>query len=129
MTDADLFHALGEDGLARIVSAFYRRVPADDILGPMYQQAIAHSGGSIADAEKRLLEFLIFRFGGPDRYVQQRGHPRLRMRHMPFSIDQHAARHWIAIMAASMDECAIHGETRTILDRYFAATAMFMVNK
>src|SRR5580658_6455967 len=58
----------------------YRQVPADDVLGPIYP---AHD---LPGAEQRLRDFLIFRFGGPATYLEQRGHPRLRMRHAPFSI-------------------------------------------
>lgn len=129
MTDSDVFKVLGEEGLEKLVAAFYRRVRTDEVLGPMYEQSMRMTGETIEHAEKRLREFLVFRFGGPDRYVQERGHPRLRMRHMPFAIDPDAAKRWIALMGASMDECGIAGEMRTVMDRYFGPTAMFMVNR
>jgi hemoglobin len=75
--DHEIYVAVGEDGFHRLIAAFYRQVPSDDILGPMYPAA------DIAGAEQRLRDFLIGRFGGPQRYIEDRGHPRLRMRHMP----------------------------------------------
>ena len=68
---------IGQDGFERLVGAFYRQIPDDDVLGPIYP---AHD---LAGAEQRLRDFLIFRFGGPAVYLEQRGHPRLRIRHAP----------------------------------------------
>src|SRR6476659_8139676 len=82
LLDTQVFSLIGEEGFARLVAAFYRRVPADDVLGPLYPPA------DLAGAERRLRDFLVMRFGGPDRYAQTRGHPRLRMRHGRFLIDQ-----------------------------------------
>ena len=73
MDDQEVFALIGEDGFSRLVAAFYRRVPLDDILGPMYPAQ------DLQGAEERLRNFLIFRFGGPPRHIEQRGHPRLRM--------------------------------------------------
>ena len=81
MTDEQVFASIGEEGFARLIRAFYAQVPDDPILGAMYPK------DDLAGAEQRLRDFLIGRFGGPQRYVEQRGHPRLRMRHMPFAID------------------------------------------
>src|SRR5436853_576961 len=82
---------VGEDGFTRLVAAFYRHVPNDDILGPMYA---AHD---LEGAEQRLRDFLIYRFGGPQRYIEQRGHPRLRARHIPFRVDQAARDRWMQL--------------------------------
>src|SRR4051812_47798858 len=84
ISDGDVFGLIGEEGFRRLVAAFYRRVPADPVLGRMYPP------DDLDAAEQRLAGFLIQRFGGPDAYSQARGHPRLRMRHAPFTID-HAA--------------------------------------
>src|SRR5665213_1734805 len=88
LLDTKVYGLIGDDGFNRLVAAFYKRVPEDDILGPMYQ------GRNMADAEWRLREFLVGRFGGPMRYVEKRGHPRLRMRHAPFIINQTARDRW-----------------------------------
>ena len=92
LTAEQVYGRIGEEGFARLVGAFYAQVPADDILGPMYP---AHD---LAAAEVRLRDFLVGRFGGPPRYIEQRGHPRLRMRHMPFAIDQAARDRWMQLM-------------------------------
>ena len=76
----NIYGIIGENGIARLIAAFYRQVPADDILRPMYPEE------DLAGAEMRLREFLVFRFGGPQRYIAQRGHPRLRMRHASFPL-------------------------------------------
>ena len=84
MEDGEVYQLIGEDGFIRLIAAFYRQIPNDDVLGPLYP---AHD---FAGAEKRLRDFLIFRFGGPARYIEDRGHPRLRMRHAPFPVGQMA---------------------------------------
>ena len=80
MREADVYALVGEAGLARLVAAFYRRVPQDDILGPMYPAL------DLEGSEQRLRDFLIYRFGGPDTYIRERGNPQLRMRHIQFSV-------------------------------------------
>src|ERR1022692_2603256 len=67
----DIYSQIGEEGFARLVGAFYKQIPGDSVLGPMY------AGRDMGEAEQRLRDFLIFRFGGPSRYLDQRGHPRL----------------------------------------------------
>ena len=57
-------------------------------------------------AEQRLRDFLIYRFGGPPLYIEQRGHPRLRMRHAPFPIGQGARDRWLQLMDRALDEAA-----------------------
>lgn len=74
---SSVYPVLGEEGFVRLVAAFYRQVPADELLGPMYPP------NELAAAEQRLRDFLVYRFGGPQRYIEERGHPRLRMRHAP----------------------------------------------
>ena len=93
MQEAEIFARIGEEGIARVVGAFYRRVPQDDVLGPMYPPE------DLAGAEARLRDFLTYRFGGPVRYLEQRGHPRLRARHAPFGINQKARDRWMLLMS------------------------------
>ncbi len=123
MTEDQIYHAIGEDGFTRLIASFYRRVPADDILGPMYP------ADDLPGAEERLRDFLVGRFGGPMRYVEQRGHPRLRMRHAPFAIDERARDRWIELMMAAMDEAALPAEVNQILEPFFRQTADFMRNR
>ena len=115
--------ALGEDGFARLVAAFYRRVREDDLIGPMYPPE------DWEGAERRLADFLIFRFGGSERYLQERGHPRLRMRHVPFSIGEAERDRWLKLMGAAMDEMGLAGEARVNLEAFFDQVADFMRNR
>ena len=121
--DTDVYAQIGEDGFARLVRAFYAQVPLDDVLGPMYP------GEDLAGAEQRLRDFLVGRFGGPQRYIEQRGHPRLRARHAPFVIDQHARDRWAALMTRALDHTALPPESDAVLREFFDATATFMINR
>lgn len=123
MDDAEIYARIGEDGFTRLVAAFYRQVPGDDILGPMYPP------DDLAGAEARLRDFLIGRFGGPPRYIQQRGHPRLRMRHAPFPIDEAARNRWVQLMGRALDEAAIPEEAAAMLREFFDAVATMMINR
>lgn len=120
---AGLFALIGEQGFTDLVAAFYAQVPGDDILGPMYPPH------DMAGAERRLREFLIYRCGGPPRYIQERGHPRLRMRHGPFAIDQRARDRWLQLMTNAMDQVALAGEARARLHAFVADVATFLINR
>jgi hemoglobin len=123
LTEEQVYGRIGEEGFARLVRAFYAQVPGDDILGAMYP---AHD---LAAAEVRLRDFLVGRFGGPPRYIEQRGHPRLRMRHMPFAIDQAARDRWIQLMDRALHEAALDPEATALLREFLAAMATFMINQ
>lgn len=121
--ETEVYARIGEDGFARLVRSFYAQVPDDEILGPMY------AGRNLADAEARLRDFLVGRFGGPMRYVERRGHPRLRMRHAPFAIDQVARDRWMALMTRALDQAALPPEADAVLRPFLDATATFMINR
>jgi hemoglobin len=123
LLDTRLYKLLGEDYFVRLTAAFYRRVATDDLLGTMYPKH------DLAGAEERLRGFLIQRFGGPQTYSERRGHPRLRMRHAPFRIDQAARDRWVALMSAALDEVKTPDNARPALDRFFADAATFMINR
>jgi len=123
ISDQMVYEVLGEEGFARLVAAFYKRVPSDDILGPMYPKE------DMAGAEQRLRDFLVFRFGGPQRYVEQRGHPRLRARHMPFVITPAGRDRWLKLMEEAMVEAKIPEQIVPVLRRFFVQAADFMVNR
>jgi hemoglobin len=123
LTEEQVYTRIGEEGFARLVRGFYAQVPADEILGPMYP---AHD---LAAAEVRLRDFLVGRFGGPARYIEQRGHPRLRMRHMPFTIDQAARDRWMQLMNRALDEAALDPEATALLRGFLEAMATFMINQ
>ena len=118
-----VYELIGEDGFNRLIGAFYRQIPDDDILGPMYP---AHDWEG---AEERLRDFLIFRFGGPGRYLEKRGHPRLRMRHAPFAIDQAARDRWMELMTAAIDEVGVERQYRDYLEQFLGGIATFLINR
>jgi hemoglobin len=122
MDDSEIFQAIGADGFTRLVAAFYRQVPGDDILGPMYPP------DDLEGAEQRLRDFLIGRFGGPPRYIEQRGHPRLRMRHAPFTINAAARNRWVELMSRALDEAAFPRQVELALRPFFEGVASMMMN-
>jgi hemoglobin len=118
-----VYDLIGDEGFQCLVAAFYRRVPHDDLLGPMYPD---HDWPG---AEMRLRSFLIYRFGGPPRYIEERGHPALRMRHGPFAITPAARDRWLALMEEALEEAAFPPEARQVLQAFFAQTATFLINR
>ena len=123
MNEEEVYDRIGEDGFTRLIRAFYAQVPNDPILGPMYPKE------DLAGAEQRLRDFLVGRFGGPPRYIEQRGHPRLRMRHMPFAIDAAARNQWVTVMNRALDETKLPDDVTLLLREFFAGVATFMINR
>ena len=119
----EIYGRIGEEGFERLVHAFYAQVPGDGILGPMYPQH------DLAGAEVRLRDFLIGRCGGPPRYVEQRGHPRLRMRHAPFVINQAARDRWMQLMDRALDTAQLPTDVRPLLREFLDGVATFMINR
>jgi len=104
-----------------LVDAFYRHIETDPILRPMYPK-------ELEAAKRHLSLFLIQRFGGPTTYNDQRGHPRLRMRHVPFVIGQPERDAWLTNMLAAIEETPAFHPYREQLVRYFTDSADFLVN-
>ena len=123
MEEHELYNAIGEDGFTRLVHAFYAQVPQDDVLGPLYP------AGDFAGAEERLRDFLIYRFGGPARYIENRGHPRLRMRHAPFPVDPAARDRWLQLMDKALTQVNLPPDSEQVLRAYFESTAHAMMNR
>ena len=123
MTDSEVYATVGDEGFHRLVAAFYRQVPADDMLGPMYPAE------DLPGAEERLREFLIGRFGGPPRYIEQRGHPRLRMRHAPFAITPGARERWLQLMTRALDEVRFPPDADVLLREFFDSVSTMMINR
>ena len=124
MIDEGAIYAhVGEEGFATLVRGFYAQVPGDEILGPLYPAE------DLAGAEERLRDFLVGRFGGPQRYIEQRGHPRLRMRHAPFRIDQRARDRWMTLMNRALDRAGFPEDVTSVLRSFFDQTATFMINR
>jgi hemoglobin len=72
--------------------------------------------------------FLIQYFGGPRTYLDVRGHPRLRARHMPFVIDQQARDHWLQHMLDAIDDVGVEEPARSVMRQYFERASEFMIN-
>lgn len=123
MTEEDVYSTIGEEGFGRVIRSFYAQVPNDPILGPMYPK------DDLAGAEERLRDFLIGRFGGPQRYIEQRGHPRLRMRHLPFAIDTAARNRWVMLMDRALEDANLPDEATALLREFFHGVATFMINR
>jgi len=123
MQELEVYSMIGAEGFTRLVSAFYRQVPQDDVLGPMYTMR------DLSGAEQRLRDFLIGRFGGPQTYIEQRGHPRLRARHSPFPINETARDRWMRLMDNALGEASLPGEAEQVLRKFFNEMSTFMINQ
>ena len=123
MQELEVYSMIGAEGFAQLVAAFYRQVPQDDLLGPMYPTQ------DLPGAEQRLRDFLIGRFGGPQTYIEQRGHPRLRARHSPFPIDQTVRDRWMRRMNSAFGEAALPAEAEQVLRKFLDGMSSFMINQ
>jgi len=109
--------------MRQLVARFYAQIPGDDVLGPMYDPR------ELAAAEKRLADFLIYRTGGPQTYVQERGHPRLRARHAPFAVTPLARDRWWALMERALTEGQWPAAAAEALRGFLQQTATFLINR
>ena len=120
---ADVFVAAGgEETFRRLVGRFYEAVAHDPELRPIYPEE------DLSGATERLTMFLIQYWGGPNTYSQQRGHPRLRMRHQPFAIGQKQRDAWLRHMTAAVDSLELVPGVRKALLDYFEAASTAMIN-
>jgi len=106
-----------------LVTQFYRSVEADPTLRPLYPEP------DLAGARHRLTLFLIQYWGGPTTYDDERGHPRLRMRHAPFAIGPAERDRWLVHMRAAVAEQAPPEDVATELEVYFTMAAEAMRNQ
>ena len=120
--DISLYDAIGgEPTFEKLVDAFYTRVEADPVLRGMFPPDL--------EAGKRWQKlFLMQYFGGTTQYMTERGHPRLRMRHNPFPIDQTARDHWLEHMLTAVDEVGIQEPMRSQMRNYFEFASTAMIN-
>ncbi len=118
-----LYEAVGgESFFVELVDRFYNGVEQDPLLAPMYPAE------DMAGARRRLHLFLMQYFGGPDTYSQERGHPRLRRRHMPFVIGQAERDAWMNHMITSLKQADTSEDNKVQLLDYFDHVATFMMN-
>jgi hemoglobin len=121
--DHEVYQRIGTEGFTRLVNAFYQQIPSDCVLAPMYP------ADDLEGAEERLRDFLIYRFGGPQTYIEQRGHPRLRARHAPFPIDQTARDRWMQLMTHAFEVANLPPEVCQHLHHFFSDMTTFLVNR
>jgi hemoglobin len=113
----------GEPFFSDLVSQFYAHVATNPILRPMYPES------DMKGAARRLQMFLEQYWGGPTTYQEERGHPRLRMRHAGFHINQAAIDAWVGCMKLAVDGCELDGEAKEKLWRYLEGAANHLVNQ
>ena len=114
----------GEDRVRALVDRFYDLMD----LEPAYKELRAAHGSTLQDARDKLAWFLCGWLGGPDHYIERFGHPRLRMRHMPFPIGIKERDQWLACMNQAMLETGVDESLRTRLLESFFQTADWMRN-
>jgi hemoglobin len=112
----------GHETFVKLVDAFYQGVKSDPVLRPMYPDE------DMEGAVWRLRSFLEQYWGGPHTYSEQRGHPRLRMRHMPFKVNPDARDRWLSHMSAAVDTLGLSELDRAMLWDYLERAAHSMVN-
>ncbi len=112
----------GRPTFERLVRTFYEGVRTDEVLLPMYPEE------DLEGAIQRLTGFLEQYWGGPGTYSEQRGHPRLRMRHMPFKVNPDARDRWLRHMRVAVDSLELAPLHETMLWDYLERTAHAMVN-
>src|ERR1700754_1280978 len=112
----------GAETFRAIVSRFYQLVREDEILRPLYPE------DDLDGAEERLRMFLEQYWGGPRTYSEQRGHPRLRMRHAPFRVGPIERDAWLRCMRIAVDEAGLDEQHRAQLWQYLTYAAASMVN-
>ena len=122
MSEQTVYAQIGADAIRRVVDNFYSRIEQDPELRPLFPEKLERG------KENQYL-FLVQYFGGPGDYSEQRGHPRLRMRHAPFSIGPRESELWLGHMLAAIDEVGIPEPARTSMRDYFQRAAPFMVNR
>ncbi|WP_433793767.1 globin [Actinoplanes sp. CA-252034] len=123
MSAPTFFDAVGgEPTFRRLVDKFYEGVAEDPLLRPMYPEE------DLGPAADRFALFLMQYWGGPTTYSDNRGHPRLRMRHAPFRVDAAARDAWLSHMRVAVDSLGLPDEQRTQLWEYLERAAYFMVN-
>jgi hemoglobin len=119
----NLYEAVGgEPTFRKLVATFYAGVATDPVLRPLYPDE------DLGPAEERLRMFLIQYWGGPGTYSEQRGHPRLRMRHAPFKVGPTERDAWLRHMRAAVESLDLAPEHERRLWEYLERAAMFMVN-
>ena len=112
----------GEATFRRLVDTFYAKVEADDVLRAIFPE-------DLESGKEYQFLFLMQYWGGPIRYSEERGHPRLRMRHSPYAITEDLRDRWVQYMLEAIDEVGIQEPARSQMREYFEQGATFMINR
>jgi len=112
----------GEDFFIKLVDGFYEGIETDEVLRPMYVAV------DLTESKRHLMLFLQQYWGGPTTYQEERGHPRLRMRHFPFAVDADARDRWLKHMKASLDKIEIESHLKDQLWTYLVSAAHSLIN-
>ncbi|WP_083306547.1 MULTISPECIES: globin [unclassified Corynebacterium] len=127
MQPTSVYEAVGGmETFEKLVSGFYAQVRTDDLIGPMYPD------DDWEGAQQRLTWFLVQYWGGPQLFSEQRGHPRLRMRHAPYPIDMAAHDRWLELMGnslAQIDEETIPPAYRAMIWDHMERVAAMLINR
>jgi len=120
------YDSMGGDTRVRLLAdTFYEVMDRN----PRFEGIRSLHPDDLGTSRDKFYQFLSGWLGGPQLYIQQHGHPRLRMRHAPFPIGESERDQWLGCMAEAMDELGITGQLRTFLDARFAQVADFMRNR
>ena len=119
--ELQVYEAVGEEIFRKLVDVFYERVSADPALAHMFPP-------DLTEAKEHQLLFLQQFFGGPKTYLERFGHPRLRMRHLPFVIGMKERDAWLGHMVASIDEVGVSEPWSGVMKRYFERSSLAMMN-
>lgn len=116
-----IYELIGEDQIRLLTRYFYEEVSQNQSLRKLYPE-------DLAPAEGRLFLFLLQVFGGPQTYSEERGHPRLRMRHFDWQIDAGMRDHWLNAMLTALDKLNPDPNAKELMMGYFIKVANHMIN-
>ena len=117
-----VYELIGEEKIQLLTSYFYQEVSQNQELRRLYPDQ------DLKPAERRLFLFLLQVFGGPQTYSEERGHPRLRLRHMNWKINADLRDHWLNAMFVAMDKLQLDPNVRELMMGYFIKVANHMIN-
>ena len=117
-----VYQLIGEEKIRELTGYFYQEVAENQELRRLYPEK------DLAPAERRLFLFLLQVFGGPQTYSEERGHPRLRMRHFNWQIDAKMRDHWLNAMFTALDKIEPEQNVKELMMGYFIKVANHMIN-
>ncbi|WP_339869560.1 cyanoglobin [uncultured Algoriphagus sp.] len=120
-TSQTIYDLIGEEQIRLLTHYFYQEVAKNKDLKRLYPE-------DLLPAENRLFLFLLQVFGGPETYSEQRGHPRLRMRHAKWKIDATMRDHWMTAMLSALDKLSLEQNIKEAMLSYFVNAANHMIN-